>query len=249
MPDQLQHVVWVAAVRRSAGRRDGRRCKHQVPHRPGDMVVPVLHGSRDAVQRGREDLLAAWAEVRLDAGGPRGPELACGVREPEQVAEARGDLALVGDRDLRDILDHAGHGGRDPRACCREGHRILAAAESHLRAPTAPGDAQGLGLALVVVHHNMEICDEGRLVPRFRGRELHGDEVELVRWDDALRGPGTEGHLRRQVLQRIRRRVSRRRIDGRQDAIRDARIPRVGEHGDLVGPLAQMACAEAHVAL
>mmetsp|Transcript_15495 Transcript_15495/g.33929 ORF Transcript_15495/g.33929 Transcript_15495/m.33929 type:complete len:744 (-) Transcript_15495:786-3017(-) len=245
--DQLQDVVRVVSDHRASGA--GRGGGHQLSQRPRHGVVRVVHGPRDAVERGGEDLLRVRAEVRHDRRRLGGRQPARGVGEPEEVPETRGDLALVGDGDLRDVLDDAGHARRDPGAGRREGQGRDAAAQGHLRVPGAAGDAQRLRRGVLVVDDDAEVGHVGLGVLRRRRGELDDDEVELVRLDDALGGVGAEGHVCRQVLQRRRVDVHGVRVHGRQDGVGDARVSGVGEHRDLVGPLAGVARAEADVRL
>mmetsp|Transcript_39731 Transcript_39731/g.113907 ORF Transcript_39731/g.113907 Transcript_39731/m.113907 type:complete len:260 (+) Transcript_39731:51-830(+) len=180
-------------IRRLAGSTCGVR--HQCPQGPMHRIVRVLDASSHAVQRSGEHFLAIGAEVGHDGGALGRPQLPGSGLEPEQLSKARRDPALVGDRNLGHVPDHALHARGNACARGRERHHRLAPAERDLGLPGAARDAQGLGVALVVIHDDLEVRDVGVLVARPRGGKLQGHEVELVRGDDAVDRPDAERHL------------------------------------------------------
>mmetsp|Transcript_24541 Transcript_24541/g.64052 ORF Transcript_24541/g.64052 Transcript_24541/m.64052 type:complete len:225 (+) Transcript_24541:500-1174(+) len=85
----------------------GGRPLHQRLQRPQHLAVRILYAGGAAVQRRREGLVGVRAEECLYGPRLRGGELTAALLEPKQGAEARRDLAVVLDWDLRDVFDRA----------------------------------------------------------------------------------------------------------------------------------------------
>mmetsp|Transcript_101399 Transcript_101399/g.241824 ORF Transcript_101399/g.241824 Transcript_101399/m.241824 type:complete len:480 (-) Transcript_101399:2051-3490(-) len=207
-------------------------------------VVRVLDAAGCAVHGGGENSLAGRAEVCDDAGRFRRCQPTRRLGKPEGGAEAAWDSALIRNRNFRDILHGADHCGGNARARRREGHVQLAIAEGELRLPCPCRHSNDLWLALVVIHHDLEVGHVRCLVPCFRRRKLEDDQMKLMRQNDALCWPRAKGCLFCQIHS-----ISFTSCRRWKDLVAQWHIPRICHHNHLVRSLARGTGSESNICL